>query len=169
MLFRPLLAALTIAAACLALPAQALDLPKPTGPVVLTVSGKIGATNGDGVARFDRAMLEKLGVTEFRTSTIWTEGKPRFTGVTLKRLMSAVEAKGTTLKASAVNNYTVEIPRADWQEDAALVAFARDGKDMTIRDKGPLWIVYPYDSAARFQSEVVYSRSIWQLDRLSVE
>ena len=50
----------------------------------------------------------------------------------------------------------------------ALLAFERNGKPMSVREKGPLWIVYPYDSDAKFQSEVYYSRSIWQLDRLAV-
>jgi hypothetical protein len=37
---------------------------------------------------------------------------------------------------------------------------------MSLRDKGPLWIIYPYDSKSDFRTEVVYSRSIWQRDRL---
>jgi hypothetical protein len=41
-----------------------------------------------------------------------------------------------------------------------------DGKTMSVRDKGPLWIIYPYDSSADYRTEVVYSRSIWQLDRI---
>jgi len=31
-----------------------------------------------------------------------------------------------------------------------------------------LWIVYPYDSDNRFQSEIYFSRSIWQLARLTL-
>jgi hypothetical protein len=38
---------------------------------------------------------------------------------------------------------------------------------MSVRDKGPLWVIYPYDSDD-YRSEVIYSRSIWQLDRLEV-
>ncbi|WP_102223391.1 oxidoreductase [Acidimangrovimonas sediminis] len=160
---------LGLAATGLSGPARAADLPEPTGPVILVVSGKIGVTNGAGTARFDRAMLEGLGITKIRTSTIWTEGTPTFTGVSLHRLMEAVKADGTNLKAIALNDYTVEIPPEDWQKDAALIAFQRDGKDMSVRDKGPLWIIYPYDSAPRFQSELTYARSIWQLHRLRVE
>ena len=39
---------------------------------------------------------------------------------------------------------------------------------MTVRDKGPFWIIYPFDSNPDYQSEVIYSRSIWQLNRLEV-
>jgi hypothetical protein len=49
-----------------------------------------------------------------------------------------------------------------------MIAFRMNGAPMSVRDKGPLWIVYPYDSDPRFQTEIIYSRSIWQLDRLEV-
>jgi len=39
---------------------------------------------------------------------------------------------------------------------------------MSVREKGPLWVIYPYDSDAKFRTEVIYSRSIWQLDRLAI-
>jgi hypothetical protein len=39
---------------------------------------------------------------------------------------------------------------------------------MPLRDKGPLWIVFPFDSATEFQRESIYARSIWQLNRIAV-
>ena len=39
---------------------------------------------------------------------------------------------------------------------------------MSLRDKGPLWIVYPFDSNPSYSTEVTYARSIWQLDRIEV-
>ncbi len=43
-----------------------------------------------------------------------------------------------------------------------------NGETMPVRRKGPLWIVYPYDSDEAYRSEAIYSRSIWQLDRIEV-
>ena len=40
--------------------AGAGNLPSPTGPVVLTVSGRIANTNAGKTAEFDLAMLEAL-------------------------------------------------------------------------------------------------------------
>ncbi|MEC8574513.1 MAG: oxidoreductase, partial [Pseudomonadota bacterium] len=39
---------------------------------------------------------------------------------------------------------------------------------MSLRDKGPLWIVYPFDSDPAYQTEAIYSRSIWQLEEITV-
>jgi hypothetical protein len=49
-----------------------------------------------------------------------------------------------------------------------MIAYLRNGNPMPLRDKGPLWIVYPFDSSSDFQSETIYSRSIWQLNRIAV-
>jgi len=38
-----------------------------------------------------------------------------------------------------------------------------NGEPISRREKGPYWLVYPYDVDAKYQSEVVYSKSIWQL------
>ena len=38
-------------------------LAKPTGPVILTVTGAIGRTNAPGKAEFDMQMLQALGIS----------------------------------------------------------------------------------------------------------
>ncbi len=56
----------------------------------------------------------------------------------------------------------------DAVEGGPIIAYLLNGEEMSIRDKGPLWVIYPFDSDADFRSEVVFSRSIWQLDRLEI-
>ena len=157
---------------CLAAVSEVAPLPDPEGPVLLTVSGDIAATNAGGTAEFDRAMLEALGMMSFETSTIWTEGVQRFSGPPLAALLERLGVDpegGATLRATAVNDYAIEIPAADAVPGGPILAIERGGRPMTLRGKGPIWIVYPYDSAAQYRTKVIYSRSIWQLDRLSVE
>lgn len=146
--------------------ASAHALERPTGPVILTVSGSIAHTNGPGVAEFDLAMLRSLDVTSFDTSTIWTEGVSRYEGVRLSILLQAVGAEGETLTAKALNDYSVTFPVAEVETSAPIIAFLRDGLPMSVRDKGPLWVIYPYDDSPAYRTEMVYARSIWQLDRL---
>ncbi len=162
-----LLAVVSILAA-FARPASAETLPPPTGDVVLTVSGKIAVTNSPGAAAFDIAMLRRLPRAEFATSTIWTDGVGRFEGVRLDVLLDAVGADGASLKATALNDYSTEIPASDATPDGPIVAYAIDGAAMSVRDKGPLWIVYPYDADSRFKTERIYGRSIWQLNRIEI-
>lgn len=141
---------------------------QPAGEVVLTVSGAPQAESAGGAAQFDLAMLQGLGAAAFETSTIWTQGVQHFEGVPLDRLVDRLGITGTTLRATAINDYAVDIPLSDAVEGGPIIAYKLNGEEMSVRDKGPLWIVYPYDSKTEYQSEVVYSRSIWQLDRLEV-
>ncbi|MEQ3748508.1 MAG: molybdopterin-dependent oxidoreductase [Celeribacter sp.] len=132
-------------------------------PILLTVS------DGTRSLTFDRAALEALPRTQIETSTIWTEGMQRFDGVSLKDLLTHAEVSSGTLQATAINDYSVTIPVSDAVEDGPIIAYLANDAPMSRRDKGPLWIVYPYDDNPDYQAETIYSRSIWQLDRLIVE
>ncbi|WP_197922560.1 molybdopterin-dependent oxidoreductase [Thiosulfatihalobacter marinus] len=143
-------------------------LVEPTGRVVLTVSGKIGATNSGDTAQFDMEMLRALPAQSFSTSTLWTEGVHEFTGVPLAVLLEELGISGGTVDAWAINDYLAEFDVARLEPDVPIIAYAMNGKPMPRRDKGPLWLVYPYDSSDRYRTELVYSRSVWQLDRLEI-
>lgn len=144
------------------------DLDTPTGEVILTVSGAITKHNTDKTAAFDFDMLSAMPAESFETTTIWTEGAQAFTGVSLNALLEHVGVDGQMLLASAINDYQVEIPASDAAEGGPIVAYLRNGEPMSVRNKGPLWIVYPYDLNEDYRSETIYSRSIWQLDRIEV-
>lgn len=143
-------------------------LATPKGAPILTIEGKIGVTNADGKAQFDREMIEELGVTSFETTTPWFTGKVKFEGVPLDRIMKLVGADGDEVVAVALNDYSTTLPLKDFAEHGVLLALKRDGQYMTVSDKGPLFIVYPYDSDPELQSQQFYSRSVWQLARLIV-
>lgn len=145
-----------------------LDLPE--DEPVLTISGAISKTNAeDGSAIFDRSMLEALGSVTITTTTPWTDGPQTFTGVPLGTIMEHVRAEGATVAARAINDYVVDIPAEDWGPGRAIVAYRHNGEEMSLREKGPLWVVYPFDSHTEMQSEVIYSRAIWQLESMVVK
>ena len=144
------------------------DLAQPNGEVILKIGGDIGSSNQEGEAWFDLDMLKSLPAREITTSSIWYEGTRTFVGVPLDILLDTINADGTTLKAVAVNAYAVTIPIDESLSDGPILAYLMDGMEMPLRDKGPLWVVYPYDSDAKFRNEIIYGRSIWQLERLEV-
>ncbi len=142
------------------------DFSAPMGEVLLTASGMIAATNQDGTLALDQEQLAALPQTSFTTSTTWTDGTPTFQGVLLKDYIAAIGATGKTITLTALNDYKITMPMADVRDDAPMLAYLMDGKPMSLRDKGPVWLVYPYDANADYRTEVAYSRSIWQLDRI---
>lgn len=156
------------AGAALALPARAQALGAPTGRVILTISGNIGVRNAGETAAFDREMLEALGMTRITTATPWHQGRVTFEGPPMARLLDRVQARGETLAVTALNDYQTEIPIADFARFGVILALKRDGEYMPVRDRGPLFIIYPYDSNPELQSRLYYSRSAWQVARMTV-
>lgn len=149
--------------------ALAAPLPSPQGKVVLAISGRIANTNNGDRAEFDMPMLEALGMESFTTKTPWYKEPVTFSGVPMARLLDSVGANGTSLTVTALNDYATDIPTADFKTYPVLLAAKRDGAYMPVRDKGPLFIVYNYDSNPELQHQRFYSRSVWQVARMVVK
>ena len=147
-------------------PVFALDRPK--GKVVLTVSGKIGIRNAGTAAEFDMDMLAALPQHSFSTKTPWYPDARKFTGPLLREVLAAVDAQGKTLRAIALNEYKVDLPLGDALKFNLVLARLMDDKPMPVRDKGPLFIIYPFDSDETLRAERYYSRAAWQVKTIDV-
>ena len=139
-----------------------------TGDVMMTVRGGISVTNAEGEAVFDQALLEAMGVDVVETGTIWTEGVRKFEGVSLDRLLERLGAKGSAIRLTALNEYAVEFPMDVAAKGGPILAYRMDGVALSPRDKGPIWMIFPFDTAPQYQNEVSYSRSVWQLHMIEV-
>jgi len=144
-------------------------LSPPTEPAILTIDGALAHTNGGGAARFDGPMLDGFRQVAVRTATPWTDGHPTFEGPRLADLLEAVGADGEVILAVAHNDYAVEIPLSDASEFGIILARKVNGTALTLRTKGPLWIIYPFDADPALAHERYYARSIWQLKKLTVK
>lgn len=145
---------------------QALERPK--GRVVLTVSGRIGIRNAEKTAEFDMDMLAALPQHTFSTKTPWYPEAHKFTGPLVRDVLAAVGAQGKNLRAIALNDYKVDLPVADALKFNLVLARLMDDKPMPVRDKGPLFIIYPFDADEALRNERYYSRAAWQLKAIDV-
>lgn len=141
---------------------------EPTGPVILTVSGNIEGVGSGPVVRLDRAMLEGLGTTTLKTTTVWTSGEVLFEGVLLRDILDALGAQGREVVATALNDYVATLPLQELYRFPVLLAFKMNGKYLQIKDKGPLWIVYPRDQFPELRNSMTDKKWVWQLRELEV-
>ena len=148
--------------------AQESSLSPPESPIVLHVSERLMASAPERSFAFDIAGLESLGTIDIRTETPWTDGAVTFTGVRLRDILNAVRARGSTIVATALNDYSVTIPVEDADTYDVIVAIRQDGRLMSVRDRGPLWVIYPWSDRPELRNEVYYIRSIWQLKSLEI-
>ncbi|MCJ8150787.1 MULTISPECIES: molybdopterin-dependent oxidoreductase [Shinella] len=167
MQIRMLFTSLALTALCF--PTLALALDKPKGEVILTISAAhLDHPNIDETAQFDLPMLEALTSRTGEMETPWTEGKVKFSGPLLRAVLEAAGAHGSTLKIIALNDYSAEVPVEDAAKLDTILATRMNGDTMSVRDKGPLFLIYPFDKDASLFNEKYFSRSVWQIKSIEV-
>lgn len=136
--------------------------------VLLTIRATGGEDISDFVYTFTRSALESLPQQTIRTKTPWTDGMPEFSGPLVSDVLSAAGRRGGILRCVALNDYAVDIPVEDIEKYRAILAMKQDGKVMSTREKGPLWVIFPWSDNPALWTESYFSRSIWQLKEIEL-
>lgn len=118
--------------------------------------------------RLSLSELDEMEQIEFETNSIWTDRKHHYSGVSLLKLLENFGANGTVLRMIALNDYSIDMPIEDLEAKAPIVATRVDGETMSVRDKGPYWVIFPFDASPRYRTETHHARSVWQLKRLEL-
>jgi hypothetical protein len=155
---------LTLAALGLTL-AQSVATYAADDAVILTVNDlRSGQTT-----TFTDAELLALPQQSFATTTIWTDTTPKsFSGPALMAVLKAAGSAPGTLRIHAINDYNVTFPEERLEDTVPILANRIDGAPFPLREKGPLWLVFPYDIDTRFQSEEYFTLSVWQLKQIDI-
>ncbi|MBM1221017.1 oxidoreductase [Ponticoccus sp. SC2-23] len=109
--------------------------------------------------------LPQLSIT---TGTPWTEMPMVYEGPTLWSVLERVEAIGSDIELVALNDYKVRLTADRITEDWPIVARLQNGETMSIREKGPYWLMFPFDNVKELQTETFFSLSIWQLAKIEL-
>jgi hypothetical protein len=142
-----------------------MAVPVAAEDVLLTLTGAVT----DGRVEMTRADFDTMDWHEFSTSTSVTDGRPEFRGVLMRDILAHAEAEGSSVRATALNDYVVDIPVEDFHRFDVLAALYMDGVPLTPRDKGPVWIVYPRDNHGVLADIRYDMRWVWQLVALHVQ
>lgn len=146
--------------------AQTLD--QPQGTVILEVSGQVAILNAEGAAQFDLDMMDALDQHVIDVETPWHEGPQQFSGPRLVDLMAAAGASGSELRFVAINDYAANMPWEDIEAHDVILALRQNGNTMSVREKGPLFVIYPFNEKPELRNEVYYARSVWQVKEIQV-
>jgi len=144
--------------------------PYPQGDVVLTVNG---AENGPSGAplRFDIVGLESLGTVRYTSKNKWNSKPISYEGVLGSVFLAAVGLPqgATRLKLRALNDYVAYVPIEDFFRWPVMLALKLDGAYMSVRNKGPIWVVYPNHIDPELGSAAFQGKWIWQLAEITIE
>ncbi|MBB3999373.1 molybdopterin-dependent oxidoreductase [Aureimonas pseudogalii] len=115
---------------------------------------------------FDLEALDALPQTSFRTTTPWHQGAVEFSGVSLKDLVAFAGVEARQLELIALNDYAVDAKLSELIEADALLATRQNGQPLPLTDKGPVFVVFPFDERSELKHQTYYSRSVWQLSEI---
>lgn len=125
------------------------------------------------VIGFTETQLRGMDWTAITTSSRWTEGVKRFEGPSLRAVLLAsglpeADLRQRSLSLSALNDFHIGVEGGDAWTYNPILARTVDGEPMRVRDKGPLWLVYPRDTHRELQNSLADERWIWQLSEITI-
>jgi len=114
--------------------------------------------------RFSEADLLALPQVTIRTRTEFTDGVVEFIGPLARDAVAAIEpGTATSIHLVAANDYAIDIPLSDLTDYDVILAMQANGKRLSRRDKGPIWLMYPLDDHPELRDPAYTIRLIWQL------
>jgi hypothetical protein len=113
--------------------------------------------------------IEALPQTAFVAQNEFVDAPTVFRGPLVRDVLALGGLHDAKLvRFTALNDYSVDIPASDFAAFDAIFAVEANGRRLSRRDKGPLWLVYPMDSHPELQQHEYTARLIWQVVRAEV-
>lgn len=134
--------------------------------IVLTIGGETDKTVSSSL-QLTLSEFEAIDASTVETRTPWHKEKTLFSGVSGAALLKYLGTRATEVDAVALNDYKVTLPVSDLSDTGLIFATRKNGELMSVREKGPIFIIYPFDGNPSLDNEVIYARSIWQLKALN--
>ncbi|EQC05331.1 hypothetical protein K931_05441 [Aeromonas salmonicida subsp. pectinolytica 34mel] len=117
----------------------------------------------------DDAALAALPQTQFKTATPWTTDMHDYRGPTLAAVLAAQGVKNVSkIAVSALNGYQQVVDLALFEEAPLTLVRHEDGKPLTRRNKGPLWLLIPLSSYPKLDIPLIHNCMVWQVTRIEI-
>jgi hypothetical protein len=139
-------------------------------PVAGFAQDILSVTNGDQTVTYTREALLALPQEIVVTSNDYVDDLTTFQGPSLKSVLEASAiGDDATLKMVAINDFASSVPADDAFEYQVILAVLLDGEEMSVRDKGPIWVIYPMTDNPELQDDIYNGRLVWQLKSITAE
>lgn len=131
--------------------------------VFLTLSD----SDGEVVAQLTEDDLLAMEQVTVITENEFIDGTSEFSGPLARDVAAMIGDDLEMVQLTAVNDYAVEVPLEDFMKYDVIFALTQDGERFSVRDKGPIWVIYPMTDNVELQDRVYNDRLIWQLVKVS--
>lgn len=143
-------------------------------PAVASAAGTLKVTTIDpeGVATVQEYTSDDLlamDTVELRTDNDFVDQMTTFTGPLLRDLLGAASlTSDDEIQITALNDYKTTIPAQEVIDYDVIIAVLQDGQPMSVRDKGPFWVIYPMSEHPELQDPGFNDRLVWQLSEVEL-
>jgi hypothetical protein len=125
---------------------------------------------GGETITLSRSDLENLPQQRIATTSPYFKGTQEFSGPSLRSLIKTYEKPDSdVVRFRALNAYTIDTSVKRALTLDAIVATRRDGNVMSVRSRGPFWIVLPLTQQPDLDVPENHSLMIWQLSGIEFE
>jgi len=138
-------------------------------PAIAQAAPELVVRSGSKILVLDREELETFPQTTVTTASPYYDGLMAFSGPTLKRVIETFGLSDQTrITFRALNDYQVSGTLEEVLELDAIVATRMEGKTMSIRNRGPFWIMLPLSERPELDHGDYHRFMIWQLDQIEL-
>lgn len=111
----------------------------------------------------------EFGLTDIKTKLVSQGDEVRnVTGIEIRKFVAANDLQGNNLHVTALDGYEMDLPREDIDKYPVLFGFMVDGQPLSVRQKGPAWIIYPVSDHKELDDPAFEARSVWQLKSIEI-
>lgn len=119
---------------------------------------------------FTREALAAIPQATVVTKNDYVEAETTFTGPLVRDLFEEGSIKpDSELVLTALNDFAVTIPASDVLNYDVILATTMNGKEMSVREKGPIWVIYPMSDHEELREASYNDRLIWQLSSVKLK
>ena len=113
--------------------------------------------------------LQQLPQHEIQTKIPWAAGTHIYKGPYLEDVFALAKVKGHWLTLHGLDQYQISFNYLNIKKFKPILALQVDGKLLTIRSKGPIWVILPLDDYKELNAAIYHDYMVWQLVKINVE
>lgn len=137
-----------------------------TEPVILSVHGDI-QLHGSQHQKIDFTLKDVQALTqaEITTAHPWSAQARTYNGVDLNALLEQLfgHTQIKRLNLEALNGFSIALDWSEISHFSPILAWQDNGKVMSRRNQGPLWLILPFDQAPSVKQADFLHFMVWQL------
>lgn len=121
----------------------------------------------DHTVQLTESELLALPQQQFKTHHNWAEEAETFSGPLLEDVLKVACGEATKINMKALNDYAIDVDFTIAKSLKPIVAHSVNGTRLSVREKGPLWIMVPSDDL-KIVSKELDGMLIWQLSDIII-